>query len=87
LRLRSALRRLDLQLALDLDRRRRVLVSRAAATAGDRYPSAAEPGRMRDIEPGPTAFVLDQEAAEPLEHARLTAARLHFGNGREPRRR
>jgi hypothetical protein len=87
LRLRSALRGLDLQLPLDLDRRRRILVSRTAAAAGDRYPPAAEPGRMRDIEAGTTSFVLDQEAAEPLEHARLTAARLHLANGREPRRR
>jgi hypothetical protein len=40
---------------------------------------------MCDVKAGSAAFVLDEEAAEALEHPRLASARLHVDNGREPR--
>jgi hypothetical protein len=73
---------LDPQLALDLDRRSRILVPGAAPAAGDRHPPAAEAGWMCDVEAGPAALVLDQESAQPREHSRLPV-RLHLANGKE----
>ena len=37
---------------------------------------------MCDVEAGPAALVLDQEATQPREHSRLPV-RLHLANGKE----
>ncbi len=67
----------ELDLPLEFDRRRRVVVSRPAAATDDRDVAASKPGGVGYVEAGATAFVLDQEAAQPLEHRWLTALGLH----------